>query len=92
MQNSGQSFIKENCHNSRTSNDIGVKFGPVTKINKRSMVPLNKLTVKSCQKFVISLPFLQFMANLDQYRSHILDAWSVKLTISFNRNLLSYKN
>ena len=27
---SGQSFIKENCHNFRTSDDIDMKFGPVT--------------------------------------------------------------
>ena len=27
----GQSLIKENCHNSRTSDDIDMKLGPVTK-------------------------------------------------------------
>ena len=26
---SGKSFIKENCHNSRTSDDIDMKLGPV---------------------------------------------------------------
>ena len=30
---SGQSLIKENCHNSRTS-DIHMKLGPVTKLDK----------------------------------------------------------
>ena len=38
---SGQSLIKENCHNSRTSNDIDMKLGPVTKLDKR-----NKITSK----------------------------------------------
>ena len=38
---SGQSLIKENCHNSRTSDDIDMKFGPVTKLDKR-----NKTTSK----------------------------------------------
>ena len=33
---SGQSLIKENCNNSRTSFDIDMKFEPVTKINNRN--------------------------------------------------------
>ena len=32
---SGQSLIKRNCHNSRTSYDIDMKLGPVTKFDKR---------------------------------------------------------
>ena len=39
---SGQSFIKENCHNSRTNDDIDMKLGPVTKRDKR-----NKTTSKN---------------------------------------------
>ena len=31
---SGQSFIKENCHNSRTTDNIDMKLGPVTKLDK----------------------------------------------------------
>ena len=38
---SAQSLIKENCHNSRTSDDIDMEFGPVTKLDKR-----NKATSK----------------------------------------------
>ena len=38
---SGESLIKENYHNSRTSDDIGMKLGPVTKLDKR-----NKATSK----------------------------------------------
>ena len=36
FQISGQSLIKENCHNSRTSDDIDKKLGPVTKIDKEN--------------------------------------------------------
>ena len=32
---SGQSLIKGNCHNSRTSEDIDMKVGLVTKLDKR---------------------------------------------------------
>ena len=28
--------MKENCHNSRTSDNINMKIGPVTKVAKRS--------------------------------------------------------
>ena len=35
MQISVQFFIRENCHNSRTSNDVDLKFGPVTKTDKK---------------------------------------------------------
>ena len=33
---SGQSLIKENCHDSRTSDDIDMKLGPVTNLDKRN--------------------------------------------------------
>ena len=38
---SGQSLVKVNCHNSRTSDDFDMKFGPVSKLNKK-----NKATSK----------------------------------------------
>ena len=34
FQISGQSLIKQNCHNSRTSDEIDMKLGPVTKLYK----------------------------------------------------------
>ena len=33
---SGQSLIKENCHKLRTSDDIDMKLGPLTKLDKRN--------------------------------------------------------
>ena len=42
---SGQSLKKENCHNSRTSDDIHMKLGPVTKLNKRNKTKLEDLDV-----------------------------------------------
>ena len=65
LEISGQSFTKENCHNSRTSNDIDTKFEPVSKCNKRHMAILKKWMVTSCQQIVMSLSFFQFMANLE---------------------------
>ena len=36
FQISIQSLIKENCHNSRTSDAIDMKLGPVTKLDKKN--------------------------------------------------------
>ena len=46
---SGQSLIKENCDNFRTSDDIYMKLGPVTKLDKR-----NKITSKKSDDDVMS--------------------------------------
>ena len=40
---SGQSLIKVNCHNSRTSDDIDMKLGPVTKLDKRNKITSKKI-------------------------------------------------
>ena len=42
----GQSLIKVNCHNSRTSYDIDMKLGPVTKLDKRN----KKMSKKKIQQ------------------------------------------
>ena len=38
-----QSLIKENCHNSRTSDDIYMKLGSVTKHGKRNRTTSKKI-------------------------------------------------
>ena len=47
FQISGQSLIKKN-YNSRTSDDIEVKLGPVTKIDKRNKTASKNLAMMSC--------------------------------------------
>ena len=39
---SGQSLIKENCRNSRSSDDIDMKLGSVTKLYKRNKTASKK--------------------------------------------------
>ena len=39
----GQSLINENCHNSRTSRDIEIKVGPITKFGKGNTTISEKL-------------------------------------------------
>ena len=89
---SGQSLIKENCHNSRTSDDIDMKLGPVTIFEKR-----NKTTSKNfdddvmsgnCDVIVIFRIFGQFGEVRRPNSGH-----KVCKSYAFsNSNLLSYKN
>ena len=71
---SGQSLIKENCHNSKTSDDIDMKLGPVTKLDQRNKMTLKNLAMTPCSQIVTSLLFFQFIANLEQSGSRIPDA------------------
>ena len=71
---SRQSLIKGNCHNSRASDDIDMKLGTVTKIDKRNKTTLKKLTMTSFRKTVTSLPYFQFTVNLEQSGGRITDA------------------
>ena len=49
FQISGQSLIKVNCQHSRTSDDIHMKLGPVTKLDKR-----NKATSKKFDDIMLA--------------------------------------
>ena len=82
FQISGQSLIKENCHNSRTNVDIDMKLGSVTKIDTRNKITSKKLTMTSCQKIVTSLSFFGFLANLEQSGGRIPDTESAKVMFS----------
>ena len=49
FQISGQSLTKVNCHNFRTSDDINIKLGPVTKSDKRNKTTSRQLDEASRQ-------------------------------------------
>ena len=76
---SDQLLIKENCHNSRTSDDIDMKLGPTTKFNRRKS---SVKKIRRCWQIVMSLSFFQFKANLELSGSRIPGTWFVKLTFS----------
>ena len=63
---SGQSLIKENCHNSRASDDIDMKLRPVTKLDKRNKITSKKIDfdvmLKNCDVIVIFRIFGKFGA------------------------------
>ena len=82
----------KNCPNSRTINDIDMKIGPITKIDKRNTATSKNITMTSSRQILTSLSFFQFMANLEQSGSQIPDAWSVKLTFSLTVAFYLLKN
>ena len=64
---SGQSFLNENCHNSRTSHDTVMKLEPVNKFNERNLAMSKKKKKKNHDQVMSAncelLLFFQFMAN-----------------------------
>ena len=82
---SGQSLIKENCPNSSTSDDIDMKLGPVTKLDKgnnKRQKNIDDVMSENCDVIV----FFGFMANLEQSGSRIPDQQSAKLIFSLMVN------
>ena len=82
FQISGQSFINQNCHNSRTIHDIDKKLGPVTKLDKSSTSTSKNLAMTSFLQIVTLLSFFRFRANFQPSESGIPGAWSIELTFS----------
>ena len=92
FQISGQSLIKENCHNSRTSDDIDMKLRPVTKLDKRNKTTSKKTWIwRHVRNFDVSAIFSiygQFGAIRKPDSGRII----CKTYTVINSNLLSCKN
>ena len=69
FQISGQSLIKENCYNSRTTDDIDIKLRPVTKIDKRNKTTSKKFNddvmSENCDVIVIFRNFWPIWSSLE---------------------------
>ena len=89
---SGQSLIKVNCHNSRTSDDIDIKLGPVTKLDNRNKTMFKKFddnVMLANYDVSVNLPIYgQFGAVWKPDSGGIV----CKTYIFINGILLSYKN
>ena len=77
FQISGQSLIKRNCHNSRTSDDIDMKLGPVTKTSKKNNAAPKKCEYdamsKNCDVITIFFKLLPIWSNPEAgFRTHSL--------------------
>ena len=89
---SGQSFIKENYHNSRNSDDIDMELGPVTKLYERNKITSRKsdddIMSGNCDVIVIFPIYGQFGA----IRMPDSGRMVCKTYVFINGNLLSFKN
>ena len=92
FQISGQSLIKENCHNSWTSDYIDLKLRPVTKLDTTNKTMSKKLDddvlLANCQVIVIFPIYGQFAVIQKPDSGHI----ACKTYIVISSNLLSYKH
>ena len=76
FQISGQSLMNKNCHNSRSSNDIDMKLGPVTKLDKK-----NTTTSKILHGNIMAANH-NVKFDLEETGGQVPDAWAVILTFS----------
>ena len=67
IQIPGQSFVNKNHHNSRNCNNIDVKIGPVTKLDKRNIG--NGFLLVKCDIIVIFPIYCQF-GVIQKYSTH----------------------
>ena len=84
---SGQSLIKENCQNSRTRDDIGMKFEQSTKFNKRNKTRLNQfdddVMPANCDIIAIFLIYGQFGAILKRDSRSIICKTYIFIKVTF---------
>ena len=89
---SGQSLIKENFHNSRTTDDINMKLVPVTKLGKRNKTLPKKFDddfISENYDVIVIFPIYHQFGAIQK-----LDSGSIvyKTYIFIDNNLLSYKS
>ena len=88
---SDQSLLKKNCKNSRASDDIDMKLGPVTKLEKRKKTTSkkfdNNVMSANCDNIIIFPIYGQFGA----IQSWIPVAWSVKLIFPLTVTIILQK-
>ena len=75
--NSGQSLIKENGHNSRTSDDIDIKLGAITKLENITFAD----SVSEIRPPEFS-ELARFLANSEHSGGRISDTESAKVMFS----------
>ena len=86
---SGKSFINKNCHNSRTSLNIDMKLGLVTKLDKKNTATLKKI---NNDVMSVNCDVIVFFPILDQFatiRKPDSGRMVYKTYFFINNNLLS---
>ena len=88
----GQPFIEENCQNSRSCNDIDVKLGPVTKIEKKNHGTIKKSLTMTLYRSLWRHCHFRFYHQLGAIQKFEFGLIVCKTYIFINSKVLSYKN
>ena len=86
------SFMKENYHKSRTSDDIDLKLGPVTKIDKRKKTFSKESDDSAMSENYDVIYFFQIYGQFGAIRKPDSGRIVYKTYIFINSNFLSYQN
>ena len=89
---SGQSLLKENCHNSRTGDNIDMKLGPVTKLDNKNKIMLKKIDDDVMLANFEIIEIFPIYGQFGAIRKPDSGCIVCKTYIFINNNLLSYKN
>ena len=89
---SGQSLIKENCHNSRTSDGIDMKLGPVTKLDKKNKTTSKKIDNNVMSENCNAIAIFSIYGQFGAIRKPDSECRVCKNYALLNSNFLSYKN
>ena len=81
--------MNENFHNSRTSNDIDMKLGLVTKLDKRTLKKFDNDLMSTNYDVIVIFPVY---GQFGDSRSWILEVMVGDTYISIHGNFLPYKN
>ena len=79
-------FKDKNCVNSRTSYDIDMKLGRLSKLGKRNIMA-SKRWLRLCRQIMTSLSFFWIASNLEQSSCRIPNARSMVFTFSLVTNI-----
>ena len=89
---SGESLIRENCHNSRTSNDVDMKLEPINKLDKRNNTTSNKFDDDVMSENYDVIVIFYIYGQFGAIRKPDSGRRICKSFVSINSNLLSFKN
>ena len=89
---SGHPFINKSCHNSRTSHDIDMKLGQLTKLDKTNTTTLRRIDDKVMSTNCDVIIFFQIYGQFTAIQKPNSGQMVYEVYIFIKSNLLSYKS
>ena len=88
----GQSFVNENCRNSRTSHDIDIILKSVVTLDKRNAITLKNFDNDAMSAGCDVILFCSINGQFEVIRKPDSKRMVYKIYILINNNVLSYKS